>query len=143
MVILAFEDKLSAMEWMVNTQKRRRNLTKYQLWQIALKMKDRIVARAKAKQAEYHGNQYESGLPTRLSEVQNGGMETRRELANNVGIGEVIMGKIMKIGESAPELVKQAVEANEVTVNTAYDVTRRLMELPKEEREDATEEYPS
>ena len=143
MVVLDFEDKLDAMQWMINTQKGRRNLTKYQLGQIALKMKDRVIAKARAKQAEYHGNQYESGLTTTLSEVQknNSGIETRRELAKNVGLGEVTMGKIMKIDEDAPELVKQAVAADEITVNAAYDVTRRLMELPEDERAEAVEEY--
>ena len=47
----------------------------------------------------------------------------------------------MKIDESAPELVKQAVAGNEITVNAAYDVTRRLMDLPEDEREDAAGEY--
>ncbi len=44
MVILDFEDKLYAKEWMVNTQKGRRNLTTYQLGQIALKLKPEIEA---------------------------------------------------------------------------------------------------
>lgn len=44
MVILDFEDKLDAKEWMVNTQKGRRNLSVYRLGQIALKLKDDIEA---------------------------------------------------------------------------------------------------
>jgi len=141
MVVLDFEDKLAAMEWMIDTQKGRRNLTTYQLGQIALKLRDKIEARAREKQAEYYGNQYESGLSATLPKVQSDPIDTRKDLAKTVGLGERTMGKIMKIDEDAPELVKQAVEADEITVNAAYDVTRRLMELPEDEREDAVEEY--
>ncbi len=141
MVVLDFEDKLAAMEWMIDTQKGRRNLTTYQLGQIALKLRDKIEARAREKQAEYYGNQYESGLSASLPKVQTDPIDTRKDLAKTVGLGERTMGKIMKIDENAPELVKQAVEADEITVNAAYDVTRRLMELPEDEREDAVEEY--
>ena len=141
MVVLDFEDKLAAMEWMIDTQKGRRNLTTYQLGQIALKLRDKIEARAREKQAEYYGNQYESGLSATLPKVQTDPIDTRKDLAKTVGLGERTMGKIMKIDEDAPELVKQAVKADEITVNAAYDVTRRLMELPEEEREDAVEEY--
>lgn len=147
MVVLDFEDKLDAMQWMINTQKGRRNLTKYQLGQIALKIKPEIEAKARANMAAGGGD--------KVSEASRAGMTTlsdplddeikpvvtRKELADSVGLGEVTMGKIMKINEDAPELVKQAVEADEITVNAAYDVTRRLMELPEDEREDAVEEY--
>lgn len=134
MVVLNFEDKLAAMEWMIDTQKGRRNLTKYQLGQIALKIKSKVEEKARRN----------FGMRTDLSASLPEGyapVDTRKDLAKTVGLGERTMGKIMKIDEDAPELVKQAVEADEITVNAAYDVTRRLMELPEEEREDAVEEY--
>ena len=147
MVILDFEDKLAAMEWMVNTQKGRRNLTPYQLGQIALKLRDKIEARASERHRANGGDQKSidaksasATLPKPISETDDR-IDTRKELAKTVGLGERTMGKIMKIDEDAPELVKQAVEANEITVNAAYDVTRRLMELPEDERAEAVEEY--
>lgn len=147
MVVLDFEDKLSAMEWMIDTQKGRRNLTTYQLGQIALKVKSKIEERAKKRQSEAGGDKKSNDakslsatLPKAISDTDEK-IDTRKELAKTVGLGERTMGKIMKIDEDAPELVKQAVEANEITVNAAYDVTRRLMELPEDERADAVEEY--
>lgn len=147
MVVLDFEDKLSAMEWMIDTQKGRRNLMTYQLGQIALKVKSKIEERAKKRQSEAGGDKKSNDakslsatLPKAISDTDEK-IDTRKELAKTVGLGERTMGKIMKIDEDAPELVKQAVEANEITVNAAYDVTRRLMELPEDERADAVEEY--
>lgn len=147
MVILNFEDKLTAMEWMIDTQKGRRNLTTYQLGQIALKLRDKIEARAAARHRANGGDKKSidaksasATLPKPISDAAEK-IDTRKDLAKTVGLGERTMGKIMKIDEDAPELVKQAVEADEITVNAAYDVTRRLMELPEEEREDAVEEY--
>ncbi len=147
MVVLDFEDKLATMEWMVNTQKGRRNLTAYQLGQIALKLRDKIEARAKKKQSDAGGDKkshdaksLSATLPKAISDADEK-IDTRKDLAKTVGLGERTMGKIMKIDEDAPELVKQAVAADEITVNAAYDVTRRLMELPEDEREDAVEEY--
>ena len=43
---------------------------------LALKLKPVIAAKAKERQAEYHGNQYESGLNQTFGEVQN---ETSQE----------------------------------------------------------------
>ena len=148
MTILNFEDKLAAMEWMIDTQKGRRNLTTYQLGQIALKLREKIEAKAlvnkqkaimEARQnnPNTEAEQFSATLPKTVS----GPIDTRKDLAKSVGLGERTMGKIMKIDESAPELVKQAVAADEITVNAAYDVTRRLMELPEDERAEAVEEY--
>ena len=150
MVILDFEDKLAAMEWIIRTQKGRRNLTTYQIGQVALKLRDKIETRARAKMVAGGGDKVSAASragsatlpnPPAADSVSEDPIDTRKELAKTVGLGERTMGKIMKIDESAPELVKQAVAANEITVNAAYDVTRRLMELPEEEREDAAEEY--
>ena len=140
MVILDFEDKLAAKEWMVNTQKGRRNLTTYQLGQIALKLKDEIEVRAKEKLAEYHGNQYEDGPLTTLSKVQNDAVNTRKELAEAVGVGEVTMGKMMQIEESAPAPIKEALAKDTVSVNKAYSMTKKLKDVPEEKREEAAKE---
>lgn len=133
MVILDFEDKLDAKEWMVNTQKGRRNLSVYQLGQIALKLKDDIEARAKARQ----------GTRTDLLVNSSKGSEdvhTRVELAKSVGIGDQTMGRIMKIEESAPAPIKEALTKNLVSVNKAYNMTKKLKNMPEEEREEAAKE---
>ena len=136
MIILDFEDKLDAKEWMINTQKGRRNLTTYQLGQIALKLKPEIEARAREKLAEYHGNQYESG-PFQTSEKVQPTINTTREIADSVGISHDTMNKVIQIDESAPAPIKEALAGDLVSVNKAYGMTKKLKSLPEEQREEA------
>jgi predicted TIM-barrel fold metal-dependent hydrolase len=140
MAVFEFVDKLEAMQWALDTQKGRRNLDKWELGKIALKLKPEIEARAKANQQEYHGNQYDSGLSATLPEVHSSPVDTRKELADSVGLGERTMGKVMQIDENAPEAVKQALDKGELSVNKGYEITKKLAELPEEEREIAAAE---
>lgn len=140
MAVFEFTDKLEAMQWALDTQKGRRNLDKWELGKIALKLKPEIEARAKANQQEYHGNQYDSGLSATLPEVHSSPVDTRKELADSVGLGERTMGKVMQIDENAPEAVKQALDKGELSVNKGYEITKKLAELPEEEREVAAAE---
>ena len=143
MKVFHFDDMLEAMHWAVDTQKARRNLTAWELAKIALKLKPEVEARAKANQQEYHGNQYEensqseSGPSTTLSKVQTAPVDTRKELADAVGIGEVTMGKAIQIDEKAPQAVKDALDNKEISVNKGYEITRQVQNLPEEEREQA------
>ena len=140
MAVFEFVDKLEAMQWALDIQKGRRNLDKWELGKIALKLKPEIEARAKANQQEYHGNQYDSGLSATLPEVHSSPVDTRKELADSVGLGERTMGKVMQIDENAPEAVKQALDKGELSVNKGYEITKKLAELPEEEREIAAAE---
>ena len=137
MLLFSFTDLLEAKQWALDTQKDRRNLDKWELGKIALKLKPEIEARAKEKQREYHGNQYESGLLTTLSEVQAPPMTTRKELADTVGIGEVTMGKVMQIDEYAPAAIREALDNGELSINQGYNIIRQVRELPEEQREEA------
>ena len=137
MLVFSFADLLEAKQWALDTQKGRRNLDKWELGKIALKLKPEIEAKAKEKQREYHGNQYESGLLTTLSEVQAPPMTTRKELADTVGIGEITMGKVMQIDEHAPAVVKEALDNGELSINQGYNITQQVRELPEEQREEA------
>lgn len=133
MAVFEFADKLEAMQWALDTQKGRRNLDKWELGKIALKLKPEIEARAKANQ----GNR--TDLLTELSKSSDT-VNTRKELADSVGLGEVTMGKVMQIDENAPEAVKQALDKGELSVNKGYEITKKLAELPEEEREIAAAE---
>lgn len=137
MLVFAFDDLLEAKQWALDTQKGRRNLDKWELGKIALKLKPEIEARAKANQQTYHGNQYESGLLATLPEVHSASVDTRKELADSVGLGERTMGKVMQIDEHAPAAVKEALDKKELSINQGYNLTRQLQEVPEEQREQA------
>lgn len=133
MAVFAFDDLLEAQQWALDTQKGRRNLDKWELGKIALKLKPRIEARAK----ENMGTR--TDLLTTLSEGQQSAppVNTRKELADSVGIGEVTMGKVMQIDEHAPDVVKEALDNKELSVNQGYKITKQVQELPEEQREQA------
>ena len=78
-LVFSFADLLEAKQWALDTQKGRRNLDKWELGKIALKLKPEIEARAKANQ----------GIRTDLSVKSPKGYaptDTRKEMAQAVGI---------------------------------------------------------
>ena len=141
MAVFSFADLLEAKQWALDTQKGRRNLDKWELGKIALRLKPDIEARAKANQSA--GGQAfrpseatEEGLTT-LSNLPSAPISTRKELADTVGIGEVTMGKVMQIDEHAPPAVKDALDSGDLSINQGYNITRQVQELPEEQREEA------
>ena len=67
-------------------------------------------------------------------------INTRKELADSVGIGEVTMGKVMQIDEHAPAAVKEALDKKELSINQGYQITKQVEDLPEEQREQAAQE---
>ena len=139
MAVFAFDDLLEAQQWALDTQKGRRNLDKWELGKIALKLKPEIEARAKANMSAGGGDQKsdeaKSGSvnsPNPISPV-----DTRKEMAQAVGIGEQTMGRIAQIDEHAPDVVKEALDNKELSVNQGYKITKQVQELPEEQRERA------
>ncbi len=137
MAVFAFADLLEAKRWALDTQKGRRNLDKWELGKIALKLKPDIEARARANQAAAGGDKSDKGalsatLPKALPPV-----DTRKELADTVGLGERTMGKVMQIDEHAPAAVREALDKKELSIHQGYQITRQVEELPEEQREQA------
>ena len=130
MAVFSFEDMLEAKQWALDTQKGRRNLDKWGLGKIALRLKPDIEARARENM----------GTRTDLSATLPKGSEpvdTRRELADAVGLGERTMGKVMQIDEHAPTAVKEALDSGDLSINQGYNITRQVRELPEEQRDEA------
>ena len=130
MAVFSFEDMLEAKQWALDTQKGRRNLDKWELGKIALRLKPDIEARARENM----------GTRTDLSATLPKGSEpvdTRRELADAVGLGERTMGKVMQIDEHAPAAVKEALDSGDLSINQGYNITRQVQELPEDQRDEA------
>ncbi len=66
-------------------------------------------------------------------------VDTRKELAKAVGIGERTMGKVMQIDENAPAPVKEALDNKELSINQGYNLTRQLQQVPEAQREDVAQ----
>ena len=139
MAVFSFVDMLEAKQWALDTQKGRRNLDKWELGKIALKLKPDIEARAKENMAAGGGDQKseeaKSGLTTLSDPISP--VSTRKELADTVGIGEVTMGKVMQIDEHAPAPIREALDSGELSINQGYNLTRQLQDVPEEERDQA------
>ena len=139
MAVFSFADMLEAKQWALDTQKGRRNLDKWELGKIALKLKPDIEARAKENmslggQAFRPSEDVEEGSAT-LPNLPP--VDTRKELAEAVGLGERTMGKVMQIDEHAPAPIREALDSGELSINQGYNLTRQLQEVPEEERENA------
>ena len=130
MLVFSFADLLEAKQWALDTQKGRRNLDKWELGKIALKLKPEIEARAKANQGariDLSVNSPKSYSPT----------DTRKEMAQAVGIGEQAMGRIAQLAESAPPSLKDALESKKVSVNRGWKILKAVQQFPPEEQESA------
>ena len=133
MAVFSFEDLLEAKQWALDTQKGRRNLEKWELGKIALKLKPEIEAKARANQGT------RTDLSATLPESSDT-VDTRKELAEAVGLGERTMGKVMQIDENAPDSIKEALDKKELSINKGYDLTRQLQDVPEDQREQAAAE---
>ena len=136
MAVISFVDLLEAKQWALDTQKGRRNLDKWELGKIALKLKPDIEARAKANMSAggqaYRPSEEGSATLPNLPPI-----DTRKELADAVGLGERTMGKVMQIGEHAPPAVKEALDSGDLSINQGYNITCQVRDLPEERREEA------
>ena len=140
MLVFAFDDLLEAKQWALDTQKGRRNLDKWELGKIALKLKPELEARAKSNQSAAGGDKTDKGALLVNSPKALPPVNTRKEMAQAVGIGDQTMGRIMQINEHAPAAVKEALDKKELSINQGYQITKQVEDLPEEQREQAAQE---
>ena len=140
MLVFAFDDLLEAKQWALDTQKGRRNLDKWELGKIALKLKPELEARAKSNQSAAGGDKTDKGALLVNSPKALPPVNTRKEMAQAVGIGDQTMGRIMQINEYAPAAVKEALDKKELSINQGYQITKQVEDLPEEQREQAAQE---
>ncbi len=139
MAVFSFADLLEAKQWALDTQKGRRNLDKWELGKIALRLKPDIEARAKENMSAGGGDQKSEDAKSGLATLPNpiSPVDTRKELADAVGLGERTMGKVMQIDEHAPAAVKEALDSGDLSINQGYNITRQVQELPEDQRDEA------
>ena len=125
MAVFSFVDLLEAKQWALDTQKGRRNLDKWELGKIVLKLKPDIEARARRNMSAGGGDQKSEDAKSGLATLPNpiSPIDTRKELADTVGLGERTMGKVMQSGD--------------LSINQGYNITRQVRDLPEERREEA------
>ena len=128
-----FEDRDAAKEWILRNQLARRNLEKYMRGALALRLKGVIAARAKARQQGGQG-----GVLLVQNSAQAKG-KTRDALAAAADVSHDTIHKVEAVERDAPEPVRAAARAGDISTNRAYEITRALKELPEADRARAAE----
>lgn len=145
MLVFSFVDLLEAKQWALDTQKGRRNLDKWELGKIALKLKPEIEARARANMAagggDHKSESAKSGSVNSPNPILS--VDTRKEVALAVGIGEQTMGRVAQLAETAPKALKDALDRKEVSINRGWKILKAVQHLPLEEQEPAVSEMLS
>ena len=121
---MEFESRDDVRFWIIKNQLGRRNLSAYDRSILALKLKPMVAKKAKEKQAEYHGNQYD-GLHQKSDKEQ---ITTAKELAKVAGVSHDTIHKVEVINNSDNEEVKQKVRNKEMSINKAF---REIKGIPK------------
>lgn len=142
MAVFSFVDDLEAREWALSTQKSRRNLSVSELCKIAMKLRPEVEARAKERKADNGGDKVSEDARAEMTPVSSplNKSSVRKELADAVGIGEVTMGRAMKIEDEAPQNVKDAVDSGDITIGQGYSIMRELQDFPEDKQEAAAAE---
>lgn len=83
-----FETKDDALQWILENQLGRRNLSDFAKNEIALRYKEVVARRAKERQAEYHGNQHEKVDFGPNDQKSTGPINTRAEIAKIAGTND-------------------------------------------------------
>ena len=65
--------------------------------------------------------------------------DTIQKLADIAGVGRNTMNKVIQIQKHAPEPIKDAVESNVISINKGYELTKRVKDVPEEQKETEAE----
>lgn len=136
MMVFSFADLLEAKQWAVETQRNRRNLSMWELGQIALKLKPDLELAAKNNQglrADLSVNSSKSYEP----------VDTRKAMAHTVGIEEQSMGRIAQLTENAPQTLKKALDSKAISINRAWEIMKTVQQMPPETQDDLAVEMLS
>ena len=120
-----FDSRNDAVEWIIKNQFGRRNLPLHERARLALRLKPVIAEKAKEQQGQRTDipqNSAKCSLP----------IETREEIAKIAGVSHDTIAKVEKIENQAPAPVVSASRRNDISVNTAYQVTKMK---PEEQHE--------
>lgn len=110
------------MEWMLNNQEGRRNLTAVDRLLAAEKLREKISEEARLKKEEtdkkFYGNRFTNDLECRPSgqdSTKETKIHTRKELAKIAGVGEGTVQRFDKVMKSGDDELIQKVRSGEKT----------------------------
>lgn len=114
-----FTSRDEAIRWIILNQFGRRNLSAYDRSILALRLKPIIAEKAKERQ-EIGVNQY-----SLCHKCDKPSIDTKKELAKVAGVSHNTIARVEKIEQHATPEIKEAVKSGEMSINQAYQATRR------------------
>ena len=120
--ILAYETKEEVMEWMLDIQLGRRNLSPIQ--RIAIAEKYRSIYEKQARANQLSGLKQNQNTVSQNSSKRTDPIDVRAKLAETAGVSTDTYSKGKKILESNNEEVKNAVLSGEMSINAGYNKIR-------------------
>lgn len=140
-----FANKQEAMIWAWTTQKARRNVDDGTLFKIAEKFRPYYEQKAKEQQGKRtdlfqkpEKSEETTFVPNDIN-VEEEKSDTIQKLADIAGVGRNTMNKVIQIQKHAPEPIKDAVESNVISINKGYELTKRVKDVPEEQKETEAE----
>lgn len=149
---MQFENKQEAMIWAWTTQKARRNIDDGTLFNIAKVFRPYYEKKAKEQQKLSEGRGVKKGFikcenlntkntnavfhkceKAEKEEIKP--INTTKELAEIAGTSQSTMNKVIQVQKHAPEPIQKAVENNVISINKGYEITKKIKDLPKENKE--------
>ena len=140
---MEFKDKLEAMKWAWTNQKNRRNLNKYELAQIALRFKPEIEKKAKEKQLSSLKQNTVNQISDKREESKKPDIKDKKpintlnELSRISGVSHDTIHKVQFIEEKAQDDIKTQAKIGQLTINNAYNLTKRQIEKDKLKEDDS------
>ena len=122
-----FASRDDVMLWMMQNQLARRNLNDFQRSEIVHKCEDAVKAKAKERQ---EATQFGGG-----GKISTTDGKARDELGKMAGTSGKTYEHAIVVLEKAPEPVVQATRQNDISINSAYQVTK----LEPEEQQEIAE----
>ena len=119
-----FNDKDEAIAWVILNQFGRRNLSTYDRSLLALKLKPKIVEKAKEQQVR----KPESVLQISVEQK----IDTQKELAKIAGVSHDTIYKVEKIESLGTPEIKQSVRKGSISINAASEIVELSHEEQKE-----------
>ena len=128
-----FKDKTEAATWILEHQSSRRNITDGQKYVAAESVQRILREQARERQAEYHGNQYESAVLENSPKVQKS-IDTRKEVAKAAGISEWKVRQGDFIREHGTQEQIEDLRTGKKSLNEAYKETLKAVAPKKADR---------
>lgn len=121
-----FDSRQSAIEWMILNQFGRRNLPAHERARLALRLKPMIADKAKEQQIRKPADSVSH------KSVEQKPIDTQKEIAKIAGVSHDTIAKVERIEKEAPQPIVEASRKGEISVNSAYQVTKLEPEKQEE-----------